>query len=103
MTPDYSQHHLFRSERPDLESLLLAQAEVRAAIALDIPWKDRYDLVFADRRAGAARESFERLLLDFDWADPDMDYEDDALAFSRALDARIAELAPLFALAFSAS
>jgi hypothetical protein len=38
----------------------------------NLSWKDKYDLIFSD-------EISQRV--DFEWYDPDMDYEDDAHAF----------------------
>jgi hypothetical protein len=97
-TPD-----LFSSELLAVRKLLLAQAEIRAILAMDMPWKDKYDLIFADRRSGVVYSAFAQLNLSFEWPDPDLDYEDDARAFAHALDERMTQIGPLAALCHSAT
>ncbi len=46
-------------------------------VASDLPWNEKYDMIFSNEISGN---------FNFDWYDPDMDYEDDVLAFMSAFD-----------------
>ena len=41
-------------------------------IASDLNWEQKYDLIFSDDMS---------MKVKFDWCDPDMDYEDDVMAW----------------------
>jgi hypothetical protein len=60
----------------------------------DDPWQHAYDSIFCDdvsRRIGAI---FEEMGVYFDYYDPDMDYDDDVLAFYNAVKDKLEELKP---------
>ena len=46
-------------------------------IASDLDWDKKYDLIFSEDMSHK---------VEFDWCDPDMDYEDDVMAYMNAFD-----------------
>jgi len=50
-------------------------------------WKDKYEIVF-----GSLMDKIEETGVEVDWCDPDMDYEDDVLAYVGALKKKAREL-----------
>jgi hypothetical protein len=78
--------------------LLVLHARVRALVdkahdAKDSEvWRDTYDKVFSDEASCRIRELLRHFDADFDYYDPDMDYDDDVLAFWRAFDEHIQKL-----------
>lgn len=78
--------------------LLVLHAQVRALVdkALEQKdsrvWHDTFDQVFSDTRSSRIRELLRHFDVDFDYYDPDMDYDDDVLAFWHAFDEHIQKL-----------
>jgi hypothetical protein len=78
--------------------LLVLHARVRALVdkALEQKdtqvWHDTFDKVFSDEASGRVWELLRHFDADFDYYNPDMDYDDDVLAFWRAFDEHIQKL-----------
>ena len=58
----------------------------------DPVWERVYDAVFSDAVSIRVFSLFGKLNMSFDWYDPDTTYEEDVVAFARALKERVAEL-----------
>lgn len=54
--------------------------EVRRICETDATWETKYELVFTENVSLRLQK-----LMHFDWCDPDTSYEEDVLAFSRAV------------------
>lgn len=76
--------------------LLALAKRARNIVDTSIPWKDKYNLIFSESISKRIFAIFKLMNLGFDYDDPDSDYEDDVLAFVRALESRLQELNPLF-------
>jgi hypothetical protein len=78
--------------------LLVLHARVRALVdkALEQKdsrvWSETFDAVFSDNLSRRIRELLRQFDVDFEYYDPDMDYDDDVLAFWRAFDEHIQKL-----------
>ena len=72
------------SKQSILKSLYNKAEEI---VASNESWKDKYDLIFSDE---ISKKVFE--LTNLDYYDPDMDYNDDVLAFMNAFENKINEL-----------
>jgi len=51
--------------------------KAKRIVASDLDWKEKYDMIFSDEIS---------MKVQFDYYDPDMDYEDDVLAFMNGFD-----------------
>lgn len=60
-------------------------------------WRTCYNLVFSDRYSGRIGQLRDELNLSLDYADPDMDYDDDVLAYASALADLRQRIAPFLA------
>lgn len=76
------------------EILALAK-RARNIVDSKLSWKDKYDLIFSQSISQPIFRFFKSMNLDFNYDDPDSSYEDDVLAFVRALESRLQELEPL--------
>lgn len=55
----------------------------------DMAWSETYDQVFSKSCSQRIFSLFDALSMRFEWCDPDASYEDDVLAFHRALEEAI--------------
>lgn len=69
-----------------------AQAHLEAILSTRLPGKDKYHLVFNDACSGKLFAAARELGKTLDWFDPDMDYEDDVLAFQRGVESLVRDL-----------
>jgi len=62
-----------------MDYIELKQLHKRAKriIASDLEWNQKYDLIFSEEMSDKVK---------FDWYDPDMDYEDDVMAWMNGFD-----------------
>ena len=67
--------------------LVLADA-ARAIARSDASWETKYDLIFSDEISGAIRQ----MNMAPDYYDPDTSYEEDVLAYIKALSERQMEI-----------
>jgi len=78
--------------------LLVLHARVRGLVdkALEQKdtqvWHDTFDKVFSEDNSARIWELLRQFDVDFDYYNPDMDYDDDVLAFWRAFDEHIQKL-----------
>ncbi len=79
-----------------LQELQAQLKQVRAVVASNISWDDKYDLIFNPRCSRKVFAAFRELNLRFEYYDPDSDYEDDVRAFANAFEERMTALEPYF-------
>lgn len=79
-----------------LRQLLELHRTIMAIYAIDeMSWEDRYTTIF--QLSSAVRQNFAVWNWEFEYFDPDRDYQDDVTAFVEYFDKRMRELAPVFA------
>lgn len=69
-----------------------AQAHMEAILSTRLSGKDKYHLVFNDACSGKLFAAANDLGKNLEWCDPDMDYEDDLLAFQRGVESLVRDL-----------
>ncbi len=67
----------------ELSSIYSLYNKANEILASNISWDAKYDLIFSDE---ISRQT------NFEWCDPDMDYEDDIRAFMRGFDRYMSDL-----------
>lgn len=75
---------MFENEK---EFIRLARA-AQTICESEATWKTKFSLVFSEYLSGELQD----LSVDFDWYDPDTTYEEDVLAFCRAINEKADEL-----------
>lgn len=61
-----------------------------------VSWETKYDMVFSDQRHGQIEQCFKALGIPFVYHDPDMDYDDDVLAFYQAVTEHYNRFCPIW-------
>jgi hypothetical protein len=64
----------------DYKELKELYKQAKRIIASDLDWDQKYNLIFSDDMS---------MKVKFDWCDPDMDYEDDVMAWMGGFDEHI--------------
>ena len=54
--------------------------KARKIVASNLSWEEKYNLIFSPEICGKT---------EFDWNDPDMDYEDDVMSYMDSFDAHL--------------
>jgi len=86
---------------PPLQELQLLHLRTQALVAKGFKgdkegnyvWSEIYDEVFSESCSRRVWALLDELSLSLDYYDPDMNYDDDVLAFTRAFDSLMSELA----------
>lgn len=74
------------------DELINLNEKVQRLITEDINWEIKYDLIFSENVSKKVFNLMKELNIRFDYYDPDTSYEEDALAFSNALNEKVEEL-----------
>ena len=61
----------------DYKELKELHKKAKKIITSDLEWKEKYNLIFSEDMSDKVK---------FDWYDPDMDYEDDVMAWMNGFD-----------------
>ena len=61
----------------DYRELKEIHKKAKKIVSSNLDWEVKYNLIFSDEIAGST---------DFEWYDPDMDYQDDVMAYMDAFD-----------------
>jgi hypothetical protein len=64
----------------DYKELKELYKRAKRIIASDLDWEAKYNLIFSDDMS---------MKVKFDWCDPDMDYEDDVMAWMNGFDSHM--------------
>ena len=64
----------------DYKELKELYKQAKRIITSDLDWDQKYNLIFSDDMS---------MKVKFDWCDPDMDYEDDVMAWMNGFDEHI--------------